>query len=129
MEAGLAVKAAMNLVGSPVLPAVAIASSAPTDLPADKAVKPVAKNEAARNEPKSAASKPTTRDAIIDPETNEVVYRILDAQTRQVVHQEPDRAMLRQLAYVRAKAACALASGANVVDATQKAAAHIDTVT
>lgn len=129
MDAGLATKAAVNMVGSHAQPAIAFSSAAPTELPADKTVSPVVKNEAARNDPKKTEKtegKATTRDAIIDPETSEVVYRILDAQTRQVVHQEPDKAMLRQQAYVRAKAACALASGGNVVDATQKAVAHID---
>ena len=131
MDAGLAAKTAANMVGSHAQPAIAFSSAAPTELPADKTVKPVIKSDAARNDAKKAEnSKPTTRDAIIDPETSEVVYRILDTQTRQVVHQEPDKAMLRQQAYIRAKAACALASGGNVVDATQRAAVHVlDTLT
>ena len=131
MDAGLAAKAAVNMVGSHAQPAIAFSSAAPTELPADKTVKPVIKSDASRNDAKKAEnSKPTTRDAIIDPETSEVVYRILDTQTRQVVHQEPDKAMLRQQAYIRAKAACALASGGNVVDATQRAAVHVlDTLT
>jgi hypothetical protein len=131
MDAGLAAKTAVNMVGSHAQPAIAFSSAAPTELPADKAVRPVVKSDVPRNDAKKAETgKSTTRDAIIDPETSEVVYRVLDARTRQVVHQEPDKAMLRQQAYIRAKAACALASGGNVVDATQKAAAHVlDTLT
>jgi hypothetical protein len=129
MDAGLAIKTAANMVGSHAQPTIAVPSATPTELPADKAVSPIVKDEAARNEPKKADNRSTTRDAIIDPETCEIVYRLLDARTRQVVHQEPDKAMLRQLAYIRTKAACALASGGNVADATQKAVAHVDTVT
>jgi len=128
MDAGLAVRTAVTTAGSYAQPAVAVASTAPTELPSAQTVSPVAKDEAARNDPNLTAGDSITRDAIIDPNTSEVVYRILDTQTHRVVHQEPDRAMLRQMAYVRAKAACALASGANVVDATQRALAHIDTV-
>ncbi len=131
MDAGLAAKAAVNMVGSHAQPAIAFSAAAPTVLPADKTVSPVVKADATRNDAKKTESnKSTTRDAIIDPETSEVVYRVLDAKTRQVVHQEPDKAMLRQQAYIRAKAACALASGGNVVDATQRAAVHVlDTLT
>ena len=128
MDAGLAIRTAVNVAGSQAQPAIVISSAAPTELPPGKTVSPVVKDKAPRNDPSTTAGDSTTRDAIIDPNTSEVVYRILDAQTHQVVQQEPDRAMLRQMAYVRAKAACALASGANVVDATQRAAVHIDTV-
>src|SRR5262245_46103574 len=104
MDAGLAIRTAGNVAGSQVQPAIAISSAAPPELPPDKTVSPIVKDEAPRNEPSKMAGDSTTRDAIIDPNTSEVVYRILDAQTHQVVQQEPGRAMLRQMAYVRAKA-------------------------
>lgn len=128
MDAGLAIKPVVSVVGSHAQPAFAHTAAASTELPADKTVSPVIKGDPTRNEPKQP-EKTTTRDAIIDPETSEVVYRVLDARTRQVVHQEPDQALLRMQAYARAKAACALASGRNIADAAQKAAVHVDAVT
>ena len=130
MDAGMAVRPMVSVASAHAQPAVAIAPTAPTVLPATQVVAPVAHNAAARNEPRRAAvSDHTTHDAIIDPETREVVYRVLDAHTRQVIHQIPDQAMLRMQAYARAEAARAMADGENPVKAVQAAVQHIDTLT
>ena len=85
----------------------------------------------ARNEPRrmELVTYQTTHDAIIDPQTSEIVYRVLDARTRQVLHQVPDQALLRMQAYARAEAVRALADGQNAVAAIQSAAQKIDTLT
>ena len=55
-----------------------------------------AAEQAARNE------RTTTRDIIIDSATREVVFRILDVRTRQVIGQVPGETQLRLAAYTRA---------------------------
>jgi hypothetical protein len=130
MDAGLALKPVLNVASSHAQPAVAAAPAALTDLPAAKAVSPLVKSEPARNDPRStkANTGSTIHDAIIDPQTREVVYRVLDARTRQVLHQVPDQALLRMQAYSRAQAARALANGENPVAAAQAAAQKVDTL-
>ena len=112
MDAGIALKPVNSVVNTHAQPAIGLAPAATTELPGAKIVNPVAHGEPVHNEPRRA-EKNTTHDAIIDPETREVVYRILDARTRQVIHQVPDQAMLRAQAYARAQAARALAEGEN----------------
>jgi hypothetical protein len=131
MDAGLTLKPAVNVASSHAQPAIAAAPAAPTDLPAAKAVSAVVKSEPARNDPRrtAATTDNTNHDAIIDPQTHEIVYRILDARTRQVLHQVPDQAMLRMQAYSRAQAARALANGENPVTAAQAAVQKLDTLT
>jgi len=129
MDAGMAVKPVNNVVGSHAQPGIAAPSAAPSMLPPDKAVAPVVPIAPAQNEPRQAEKDGagTTRDAIIDPETSQVVYRTLDSRTRQVIHQQPDQAMLREQAYARAKATRALASGHNTGNSDD--ASHLDTLT
>jgi hypothetical protein len=126
MDAGLALKPAVNMANSHAQPAIASAPATPTDLPAAKSVRPAVNSEPARNErrPTTAGGR-TTHDAIIDPQTREVVYRILDARTRQVLHQVPDQALLRMQAYSRAKAARALAEGQDPATAQQAVAQKV----
>jgi hypothetical protein len=123
MDAGIALKPVNSVVNTHAQPGIALTPAATTELPSAKTVRPVAHAEPIRKEPRRA-EKSTTHDAIIDPETREIVYRILDARTRQVIHQIPDQAMLRAQAYARAQAASALAQGQNPAAATK-----IDTLT
>jgi len=96
MDTGITVRPNTGAVlqdhaATPVAPAEPVA----TELPAAKTVTPVA----TRND-----LPPTTHDVIIDPQTREVIYRILDARSRQVIRQVPDEALLRVRAYARALA-------------------------
>ena len=131
MDAGMAIKPVVSVVSSHAQPAVAVAPAAPTELPGAKTVGPIVDPAPVRNEPRrsGAASDSTTHDAIIDPQTREVVYRILDAVTRQVLHQVPDQALLRAQAYARAQAARALADEENPHEAAQTVAQHVDAQT
>lgn len=98
----------------------ALASPAPTDLPAGQAVTPTADIPAARSDPRrtGAVALGTSRDAIIDPQTDAVVFRSLDARTGAVIDQVPTQALLRQRAYVNAQAVQALIAGRNPTSAT-----------
>jgi hypothetical protein len=131
MDAGMAIKPVVSVVSTHAQPAVALAPAAPTELPAAKTVGPVVNPAPARNEPQrlELTTYHTTHDAIIDPQTSEIVYRVLDARTRQVLHQVPEQALLRMQAYARAEAARALADGQNPVAAIQSAAQKINTLT
>ena len=131
MDAGMALKPVVSMVNTHAHPAIAAAPATPTLLPAAKAVGAAVNSAPARNDPRLTqdTAKGTTHDAIIDPQTREVVYRILDARTRQVLHQVPDKAQLRMQAYARAQAARALADGENPVAAAQAATNHVDALT
>ena len=43
-----------------------------------------------------------TRDVVLDPQTREVIYKVIDNRSRQVVRQVPEEALLRMRAYTRA---------------------------
>jgi hypothetical protein len=67
---------------------------------------------------------PPTQDAtpavFIDPQTNTIVYQVLDTNTGDVIEQVLAPPLLRQLAYDRAQAVRALIHGNNLNTATQK---------
>ena len=50
---------------------------------------------------RAVADQQTTRQIVIDPQSREVIYRVIDVRTGQVNHQVPDEALLRLKAYVR----------------------------
>ena len=56
------------------------------------------------------------RDFTIDPQSREVIYRVIDTRTREVMRQVPDAALLRSRAYSRA-----IADGATPIAAQAKA--------
>lgn len=79
-----------------------------TELAAPKAVTAVT-NAASSNAPSSNLSNevaqraaPFTREILIDPQSREVIFRVIDVRSRQVVRQVPDEALLRMRAYTRA---------------------------
>jgi hypothetical protein len=80
-------------------PIAASTQATATELPAAKTVTPAAAAVSTRNDLPS-----TTHEVIIDPQTREVIYRLIDVRTRQVVRQVPDEALLRTRAYARALA-------------------------
>jgi hypothetical protein len=118
MDTGIAIKPTPVVIPQDHAPGLA-ASLDPTatELPAAKTVTPAgaAPNAAA---PAARGDTPaTTHEVIIDPQTREVIYRILDVRSRQVVRQVPDEALLRVRAY-----AAALAKG----DSPSKAQSQAD---
>jgi hypothetical protein len=66
---------------------------------------------------------------IIDPQTNTIVFRSLDAYTGGVIEQVPAPALLRQLAYEEAQGAQALIEGKNPAAAMLAAMQKVDTTT
>jgi hypothetical protein len=112
MDTGVTIKPNPGVVAQTYAPSI-IASPDPvaTDLPAPKAVTSATATADPRNE-----APPTTHETIIDPQTRELIYRVIDVQTRQVVRQVPDEALLRVRAYAQA-----LANGDTPVQALNQA--------
>jgi hypothetical protein len=77
------------------------AGTAPTDLPESKAVTP---STATTPTQPRGDTPTTTHEVVIDPQTRELIYRVIDVQSRQVVRQVPDEALLRVRAYAKALA-------------------------
>ena len=103
--------------GQPAVPAAV--PSVPTDIPAAQAINPAANIPATRNDARRAdkTAPGTSRVVFIDPQTNAVVYRSLDASTGAIIDQVPARALLRQRAYVDAQAVQALINGKSLTQA------------
>jgi hypothetical protein len=113
MDTGIAVQPATAGLAPPELArqaVVAVQSAAATDLPQAKAVNPLP--QAAPTHNQTPLINPGTADIahnfVVDPQTQNVVYRVMDMLTRQVLFQVPDAALLRRIAYERAQAANAL---------------------
>jgi len=137
VNAGMAVRPVTSVVSYHERPAMAAAPAAPTELSAAQAISPAADNSAARNDLRLTehghAGAPhdsgISRDAIIDPHTSEIVFRVLDAHTGDVIRQVPDQALLRMHAYVRAQAVHAVVEGKDPTAAMIAAMQRIDTTT
>jgi hypothetical protein len=103
----------------------AAAPAVRTELPAAQTISAATNIPAARNDSRKAPS----RVVLIDPQTNAVVFRSLDATTGSVVDQVPAQAALRQRAYVDAQAVQALIKGKDVNTAVIAAEENVDTTT
>jgi len=107
MDAGLTVKPVTSVaVADYVRPAAAaVQTAAPTDLPEAKAVNPLSDSTPTQNNTPHAQAPTTsyiTHGFVIDPQSREVIYRVMDTRTRQVLWQVPDAALLRSRAYAQA---------------------------
>ena len=123
MDAGLTTRPMAGVaVTDYVRPAAAAtAGTTPTDLPTEQTVTPPPDTTPARNDtqpPPSAGSVSgyDVRSITIDPQTREVIYRVIDSRTNQVITQIPDQTLLRNRAYSRA-----IANGATPVEAENQA--------
>lgn len=107
------------------------AAAAPTELPPVQAINPAPNISPIRNDSRRPAapalSQGTSRDTIIDPRTDAVVFRSLDAHTGAVIDQVPSRALLRQRAYVDAQSVQALLTGKDIATIEVAAAQDVDT--
>ena len=67
-----------------------------------------AANDAARSgahdSARNAAPTNVQREFVLDPQSREVIYRVIDVRTGQVQRQVPDAALMRMRAYTRAMA-------------------------
>ena len=99
--------------------ATASAGAAPTELPTKQTVTPAPEATPTGNDPtqpRNSASDYDIRSNTIDSQSREIIYRVIDSRTNQVVTQMPDVAQMRNRAYSRA-----LANGSTSFDALTKA--------
>jgi len=127
MDSGLTISPVAAPVASDyVRPGADVAQPpVPTDLQGAQAVTATPKvapspdaNSAPNDTPRAAA--PTTaaftQRFTIDPQTREVIYRLVDARTQQVIQQVPDEALLASRAYANA-----IQNGATALEAEVQA--------
>jgi hypothetical protein len=129
--AGVALNSVTRVAGCREQLVVGAAPAVPTDLPAAQASSPAVNTPAA---PKDAhqtdnVTQGTSRVVIIDPQTDTIVFRSLDAYTGGVIEQVPAQALLRQLAYEGAQGVQALIEGKNLTAAMLAAMQKVDTTT
>jgi hypothetical protein len=74
-------------------------ASLDTDLPQNG--NPPSDDQPTQHQAKQAVD-PTTRMVLLDPETREVIFRVIDSRTRTVLRQVPDEALMRMRAYNKA---------------------------
>ncbi len=121
MDAGISIRPVTGVaVTDYVRPAAAAtAGTGSTDLPPEQTVAPTVDPTPTRNNPVPAGSSNAdydTRSITIDPQSREVIYRIIDSRTNQVIQQVPDETMLRNRAYSQA-----IANGSTPFQAQAKA--------
>jgi hypothetical protein len=84
-------------------PTPVVQAAVTTDLPGAKTVTATNTAGAARNDPSSNSNQADYQQTVvIDPATREVIYRVVDVRSRQVVRQIPEQALLRMRAYTHA---------------------------
>jgi hypothetical protein len=92
-------------VGAPVATPVvrpqpdAATEAVRTELPAPKTPTPPEASVPVSVDPQSSEDR--SRDIVIDRAAGEIVYRLIDSRTSQVISQFPDEARLRARAYLR----------------------------
>ena len=86
------------------VPSAPVAQAVATDLSPAKTVTAVETALATRNSPysPSASSDLFQHTVVLDPATQDMIFRVIDVRSRQVVRQVPDEALLRMRAYARA---------------------------
>jgi hypothetical protein len=103
MDTGVTIQSSPGVVAQTYAPSTIVAPDpVATDLPTSKAVTSSSSSSSSTQTRNDAPT--TTHETIIDPQTRELIYRVIDVQTRQVVRQVPDEALLRVRAYAQAMA-------------------------
>ncbi len=100
MDTGVTIRPNANVATQGYVPATVASpdtATTITDVPASKAVTASSATTEARNDTPA-----TTHEVLIDPATREVIFRVIDVRSRQVVRQVPDEALLRTRAYAQA---------------------------
>ena len=114
-----------SVVGFHAQPALGTAPAVATDLPASQAVSSAANIPAVRNDQRKPEK--ASRVVIIDPRTDAIVFRSIDAYTGSVIDQVPAQAVLRRRAYENTQAVQALIKGKNPTAAALATAQSVDT--
>jgi hypothetical protein len=111
MDAGLPIRpvGGVAVTGDDRPPAGAVVASVATELAATKAVGGAADASPTQNPPPHPSPNNSNANNVIetvtiDPQSREVIYRVIDARTRQVIWQMPDELLLRNRAYAQAVA-------------------------
>ncbi len=103
MDAGMTIAPVSGVAaGNSALPAANVAQGAvTTDLPDSQAITPAAGTSSTPDGgPQSPTASPSSLGQFtVDPQTREVLFRLVDTRTQQVIQQVPDQAMLRSQAY------------------------------
>jgi hypothetical protein len=88
------------------VPSAPVAQAVATDLSPAKTVTAAETVLEARNAPysPSSSSELFQRSVVLDPATQNLIFKVIDVRSRQVVRQVPDEALLRMRAYARALA-------------------------
>jgi flagellar protein FlaG len=119
MDAGLTIKPVTGVAITDYARPAATVGTAATDLPTEQTVTPASSPTPTANntpQPGSSSSDYDTRSITIDPQTREVIYRVIDSRTKQVITQVPDQTLLRNRAYSRA-----IANGSSPFEAQAQA--------
>jgi hypothetical protein len=98
-----------------------------TDIPAAQTISQATNVPAARSDSRNSekATPGPSRVVIIDPQTDAIVFRSLDARTGDIIEQLPAQALLRKRAYEEAKVVQALIDRKNPTAAALAAAQNI----
>jgi len=81
-----------------------VRNAVPTELAPSQSVTAATDSAPARNDATHGADAgpQTTQDVVIDPQTHEVIYRVIDVASGQVVSQVPDQMAVQIAAYTQA---------------------------
>jgi uncharacterized FlaG/YvyC family protein len=85
------------------VPSAPVAQAVATELSAGKSVTAIEPLQPVRNDAASS-SENYQHTVILDPATQDLIFRVIDVRSRQVVRQVPDEALLRMRAYSHALA-------------------------
>jgi hypothetical protein len=98
-------------------PSAPVAQAVATDLSPAKSVTAAETALPARNDTASSPENENYQHTVVlDPATQDLIFRVVDVRSRQVVRQVPDEALLRMRAYARA-----LAQGKGMTEALNAA--------
>jgi hypothetical protein len=85
------------------VPTAPVAQAVATDLTPAKSVTAAETAQPPRNDTASSSDL-YQHTVVLDPATQDLIFRVVDVRSRQVVRQVPDEALLRMRAYARALA-------------------------
>jgi len=106
MDSALSIRPTPTVAEAQVRPEMPpVRSAVPTTLAPSRSV--AAAPDSSRSSGYDPAHNPVpqpdvTREIVLDPQTREVIYRVIDVRTGQVERQTPDEALLRLKAYIKA---------------------------
>ncbi|MDQ2079930.1 flagellar protein FlaG [Xanthobacteraceae bacterium Astr-EGSB] len=106
MDTGIALRTVSNVAATDYARTTStpVQQAVQTELAPAKSVTAAVPSDQARNGLLPGRDAFLSQQYVIDPQTREVIFRVMDTRTRQVVRQVPDQALLRMRAYAKAVA-------------------------